>query len=257
VSASGGSESTPELPSFLDFVPIEPLPQFLGLTKHELVPIIMSAMIIVFLGIFSIIATRRLQKVPGRLQSLLEIIVEGLGNFVKSQMGRVAGSFTPFIGTLFIYIFVMNMMGQIPLFHSPTSNFNTTIALTLIVFFVTHYQGLKNNGVIGYFKHMVGEPIWLAPLLFPLHLMQEFLARPLSLSMRLFGNILGEDTVLAIFIGFSPFLLGFIPIPVHLPMVFLALLCSTIQAMIFSLLASFYIAGAVGVYEEEEEHHSK
>ena len=257
MSASGGSESTPELPSFLDFVPIEPLPQFLGLTKHELVPIIMSAMIIVFLGIFSIIATRRLQKVPGRLQSLLEIIVEGLGNFVKSQMGRVAGSFTPFIGTLFIYIFVMNMMGQIPLFHSPTSNFNTTIALTLIVFFVTHYQGLKNNGVIGYFKHMVGKPLWLAPLLFPLHLMQEFLARPLSLSMRLFGNILGEDTVLAIFIGFSPFLLGFIPIPVHLPMVFLALLCSTIQAMIFSLLASFYIAGAVGVYEEEEEHHSK
>jgi len=257
VSASGGSESTPELPSFLDFVPIEPLPQFLGLTKHELVPIIMSAMIIVFLGIFSIIATRRLQKVPGRLQSLLEMIVEGLENFVKSQMGRVAGSFTPFIGTLFIYIFVMNMMGQIPLFHSPTSNFNTTIALTLIVFFVTQYQGFKNNGVIGYFKHMVGKPLWLAPLLFPLHLMQEFLARPLSLSMRLFGNILGEDTVLAIFIGFSPFLLGFIPIPVHLPMVFLALLCSTIQAMIFSLLASFYIAGAVGVYEEEEEHHSK
>ena len=117
MSASGGSESTPELPSFLDFVPIEHLPQFLGLTKHELVPIIMSAMIIVFLGIFSIIATRRLQKVPGRLQSLLEMIVEGLENFVKSQMGRVAGSFTPFIGTLFIYIFVMNMMGQIPLFH--------------------------------------------------------------------------------------------------------------------------------------------
>src|SRR3972149_6371531 len=199
VSATGsGSESTPELPSFVDLLPVDVHSQFLGLTEHELVPIIMSAMIIVFLGIFSIIATRRLQKVPGRLQLLLEIIVEMLENFVKSQMGRVAGSFTPFIGTLFIYIFVMNMMGQIPLFHSPTSNFNTTIALTLIVFFVTHYQGLKNNGVIGYFKHMVGEPIWLAPLLFPLHLMQEFLARPLSLSMRLFGNILGEHMVISI-----------------------------------------------------------
>ena len=257
MSATGsGSERTTELPSFVDLVPIDTHAQFFGLTKHEWIPIIMSAIVIIFLGIFSIVATRKLQKVPGRLQALLEIIVEMLENFVKSQMGRVAGSFTPFIGTLFIYIFVMNMMGLIPLFHSPTSNFNTTIALTLIVFFVTHYQGLKNNGVIGYFKHMVGEPIWLAPLLFPLHLMQEFLARPLSLSMRLFGNILGEDTVLAIFIGFSPFLLGFIPIPVHLPMVFLALLCSTIQAMIFSLLASFYIAGAVGVYEEEE-HHSK
>ncbi|OHB46259.1 MAG: hypothetical protein A2099_04740 [Planctomycetes bacterium GWF2_39_10] len=102
---------------------------------------------------------------------------------------------------------------------------------------------------------MAGKPIWLAPLVFPLHVMQELLSRPLSLSMRLFGNILGEDTIIAIFIGFSPLLLGFIPIPMHLPMVFLALLGSTIQAMIFSLLASFYIAGAIGVHEEEEDHH--
>ena len=126
MSASGGSESTPELPSFIDFVPIEHYTQLLGVTKHELVPIIMSAIVIIFLGIFSIIATRRLQKVPGKLQALLEIIVELLGNFTKSQMGRVADSFTPFIGTLFIYIFVMNMMGQIPLFNPPTSNYNTT-----------------------------------------------------------------------------------------------------------------------------------
>ncbi|MBI2470874.1 MAG: F0F1 ATP synthase subunit A [Planctomycetes bacterium] len=256
MSASGGTESTTELPSFLDLIPIDPHSQFLGLTKHELVPIIMSALVIIFLGLFSVLATRRLQKVPGRLQSLLEIIVEGLGNFTKSQMGRVAERFVPFIGTFFIYIFIMNMLGQIPLFHSPTSNLNTTIALALIVFFVTQYQGVKSNGVFGYLKHMVGKPVWLAPLTFPLHIMQEVLSRPLSLSMRLFGNIMGEDTVIAIFIGFSPFLLGFIPVPIHLPMVFLALLGSTIQAMIFSLLASFYIAGAMGIHDEEEhEHH--
>lgn len=251
--SSAGGESSTELPSFMDLVPLEPHKLYFGLTKHELVPIIMSVTVIVLLGLFSIIATRRLQKVPGRLQSLLEIIVEGLENFTKSQLERAAGPFIPFIGTLFIYIFAMNMLGQIPLFHSPTSNFNTTIALTLIVFFVTHYQGVKNNGVGGYLKHMAGKPIWLAPLVFPLHLMQELLSRPLSLSMRLFGNIMGEDTIIAIFIGFSPFLLGFIPVPVHLPMVFLALLGSTIQAMIFSLLASFYIAGAIGIHDEE--HH--
>lgn len=256
MSASGGSESTTELPSFLDLIPIDQHSQFLGLTKHELVPIVMSALVIIFLGIFSILATRKLQKVPGRLQALLEIIVEGLENFTKSQMGRVAERFVPFIGTFFIYIFTMNMLGQIPLFHSPTSSLNTTIALALIVFFVTQYQGVKSNGVFGYLKHMVGKPVWLAPLTFPLHIMQEVLSRPLSLSMRLFGNIMGEDTVIAIFIGFSPFLLGFIPIPIHLPMVFLALLGSTIQAMIFSLLASFYIAGAMGIHDEEEhEHH--
>lgn len=251
--SGGEGELTTELPSFVDFVPLDAHSQFLGLTKHEWVPIIMSAAIIVSLGLFSILATRRLKKVPGRLQSLLEIIVEGLENFTRSQMGRAAGPFIPFIGTLFIYIFIMNMLGQIPLFHSPTSNYNTTIALTLVVFFVTHYQGVKNNGVTGYLKHMAGKPIWLAPLVFPLHLMQELLSRPLSLSMRLFGNIMGEDTIIAIFIGLSPFLLGIIPIPMHLPMVFLALLGSTIQAMIFSLLASFYIAGAIGIHEEE--HH--
>jgi F-type H+-transporting ATPase subunit a len=254
VSGAGGETgSSTELPSFVDFVPIDAHSQFLGLTKHEWVPIIMSATIIIFLGIFFILATRRLRKIPGRLQAFLEIVVEGLENFTKSQMGRAAGPFIPFIGTLFIYIFAMNMLGQIPLFHSPTSNFNTTIALTLIVFFVTHYQGVKNNGVMGYLKHMAGKPIWLAPLVFPLHLMQEILSRPLSLSMRLFGNIMGEDTIIAIFVGLSPFLLGLIPIPMHLPMVFLALLGSTIQAMIFSLLASFYIAGAIGIHEEE--HH--
>ncbi|OHC03300.1 MAG: ATP synthase F0 subunit A [Planctomycetes bacterium RIFCSPLOWO2_12_FULL_40_19] len=241
----------------MDFVPIEHYTQPLGLTKHELVPLIMSAVIIVFLGIFSIVATKRLQKMPGRLQALLELIVEGLENFTRSQMGRVAERFVPFIGTLFIYIFTMNMMGQIPLFHSPTSNLNTTIALALIVFFVTQYQGIKNNGIFGYLRHMAGKPVWLAPLTFPLHIMQEVLTRPLSLSMRLFGNIMGEDTIIAIFIGSSPFLFGLIPIPIQLPMVFLALLGSTIQAMIFSLLASFYIAGAIGVYEEEEEHHIK
>jgi F-type H+-transporting ATPase subunit a len=253
---SGAGEETgssTELPSFVDFMPVDAHSQFFGLTKHEWVPIIMSATIIIFLGIFSILATRRLQKVPGKLQSFLEIVVEGLENFTKSQMGRAAGPFIPFIGTLFIYIFAMNMLGQIPLFHSPTSNFNTTIALTLIVFFVTHYQGVKNNGIVGYLKHMAGKPIWLAPLVFPLHLMQELLSRPLSLSMRLFGNVMGEDTIIAIFIGISPFLLGFIPLPLHLPMVFLALLGSTIQAMIFSLLASFYIAGAIGIHEDE--HH--
>lgn len=251
-SAGGGSESTTELPSFVDFLPIDAHWQFLGLTRHEMVPIFMSAIVIIFLGIFSIIATRKLQKVPGGLQSLLEIIVDGLADFTKSQMGRVAERFVPLIGTFFIYIFAMNMLGQVPLLHSPTSNLNTTIALTLIVFFVTQYQGIKNNGIFGYLKHMVGKPVWLAPLTFPLHIMQEVLSRPLSLSMRLFGNIMGEDTVIAIFIGFSPFLFGLIPIPMHLPMVFLALLGSTIQAMIFSLLAGFYIAGAIGIHDEEE-----
>ena len=140
----------------------------------------------------------------------------------------------------------MNLIGQIPLFHSPTTSLNTTLALTLLVFFVTQYYGLKYNGPVNFLKHMMGEPKWMAPMQFPLHLLQEFFTRPLSLSMRLFGNLLGQHTVLAIFIGFSPLLLGFIPIPIQFPFVLLDLLLASLQAFIFAFLASFYIAGAIG-----------
>jgi F-type H+-transporting ATPase subunit a len=96
---------------------------------------------------------------------------------------------------------------------------------------------------------MFGEPKWMAPMQCPLHLLQDFLTRPLSLSVRLFGNLMGQHTVLAIFIGFSPVLLGFIPIPIQFPFVLLDMLLATLQAFIFAFLASFYIAGAIGEKE--------
>lgn len=250
--SGGGSEGVKELPSFLDILHINMNFEIFGLTVHELVPAIMSLLIISFLALLSILATRRLKKVPTGVQSLLELIVSGLDTFVKQQMGKAGIRFLPLIGTLFLYILLMNLIGQVPLFHSPTNNLNTTLALSLIVFFVTQYCGIKECGIGGYFKHMMGEPIWMAPMMFPLHLMQEFFTRPLSLAVRLFGNIMGEDTVLAIFVGFSPLLLGLIPIPIQFPMVLLGVLASTIQAGIFVLLACFYIGGAIGSYGEEE-----
>lgn len=249
-----GGEGIKELPTFLDALKVNLDYEIWGLTLHQLIPVIMSSFIIGFLAILSYFATRRLKKIPTGFQAIFEILVSGLDNFVRSQIGHVGSRFLPFIGTLFIYILVMNLIGQVPLFHSPTNNLNTTLALALIVFFVTLYSGFKHKGILGYFKHMMGEPIWMAPIMFPLHLMQEFFTRPLSLAMRLFGNIMGEDTVLAIFVGLSPFILGFIPIPFQLPMVFLGVLASTIQAGIFALLTCFYIAGAVGAHEYEKEH---
>lgn len=239
-----------ELPIFLDFF-LDMHHHFLGLTLHQWVPVLMSTLIIVSLVAFCHRCTSNLQKVPGNLQAFLELVVELMEDLAKSNMGKVGEPFVPLIGSLFIYIWIMNMIGQIPLFHSPTANYNTTLALTLIVFFLTHYYGLKNNGPIGYLKHLIGEPKWMAPLIFPLHIIQELISRPLSLSMRLFGNLMGEDTILAIFVGFSPFLLGFIPIPVQLPMVALDILCATIQAAIFAILAAVYISGAIGVHEEK------
>ncbi|OHB90398.1 MAG: ATP synthase F0 subunit A [Planctomycetes bacterium RIFCSPHIGHO2_12_FULL_52_36] len=240
-----------ELPTFLDLF-LDMHRHFLGLTLHQWLPVMMSMLIIVSLVSFCHLYTRRLERVPGSVQALLELVVEFLDGLVKANMGKVGAAFVPFIGTLFIYIWVMNIIGQVPLFRSPTANYNTTLALTLFVFLLTHYYGLKHNGPLGYLKHLMGQPRWMAPLMFPLHLVQELISRPLSLSMRLFGNLTGEDTILTIFVGFSPFLLGFIPIPVQLPMVALDLLCATLQAAIFAILATVYISSAIGI--EEEKH---
>lgn len=245
-STGGG---IPELPTFFDLLPIDMHREILGISLHELVPVLMSMLIIVFLGVFSIVATRNLKKIPGGLQAFLELVVEGLDNFVKSILGKLSDKFLPFIGSLFLYILIMNLIGQIPLFHSPTTSYNTTLALTLLVFVATHYYGLRYNGPVKYVKHMFGEPKWMAPMLFPLHLLQELVTRPLSLSVRLFGNLMGQHTVLAIFIGFSPLLLGFIPVPIQFPFVLLDMLLATLQALIFAFLASFYIAGAIGEKE--------
>jgi len=248
--AAGSGGGVKELPSFLDILNVNQDFEIWGLTVHELVPAIMSLIIISFLTFLSILATRRLKKVPTGVQALLELIVGGLNSFVKSQMGVAGTRFLPFVGTLFIYILLMNLIGQVPLFHSPTNNLNTTVALALIVFVVTQYCGIKECGIVGYVKHLMGEPLWMAPMMFPLHLMAEFFTKPLSLSMRLFGNIMGEDTVLAIFVGFSPLLLGFIPIPIQFPMVVLGVFASTIQAGIFALLTCFYISSFIGNGEE-------
>lgn len=238
-----------ELPCFLEFIVGKDFTLF-GLTEEQLVPVVISWIIILFLSFISISVTSRLERIPGNLQALIELLVEGLDEFVESQMGHVGRAFLPFLGTLFIYILFMNLIGQIPLFHSPTANYNTTLALTLLVFVITQYQGIKTRGPIGYIRHFLGDPLWMAPIFFPLHLIQEFLARPLSLSVRLFGNLMGEHTVLAIFIGFSPLLFGLIPIPLQLPIVLLDLLCATLQAIIFFLLACFYISSAMGVHDE-------
>jgi len=158
-----------ELPTFLDLF-LDMHRHFLGLTLHQWLPVMMSMLIIVSLVSFCHLYTRRLERVPGSVQALLELVVEFLDGLVKANMGKVGAAFVPFIGTLFIYIWVMNIIGQVPLFRSPTANYNTTLALTLFVFLLTHYYGLKHNGPLGYLKHLMGQPRWMAPLMFPLHL---------------------------------------------------------------------------------------
>ena len=119
---------------------------------------------------------------------------------------------TPFIATLFLFILLNNLIGMVPGALAPTSSLNTTIALALITFAYVQIEGVRAHGVVGRLKHFMGPTPALAPLMFPIEIIGE-LARPLSLSIRLFGNIFGEEQVIFILAGLAYFILGFFPIP--------------------------------------------
>jgi F-type H+-transporting ATPase subunit a len=195
------------------------------------------------------LAARNPQMVPGKLQNVVEMVVEGLSNFIIGILGREGRRFVPFLGTLFIYIFAMNVAGALPLGKSPTASPNTTVALALCVFIYVHYIGLTRNGPLGYLKHLAGSPQsaveWaFVPIMFPIHVLGE-LARPVSLSLRLFGNVSGEDVLLFAFCSLGVTALSALDspvgIPFQVPFIFLALLTSFIQALVFTLLSTIYI----------------
>ena len=212
-----------------------------------------SLIAIAFLG------TRGKKEIPGPFQNFLESIVEGLENFVTDILGERGKKYVPFIGTLFLYILCQNLIGIIPGMKSPTSNLNTTVALAVTVVLYVQWIGLRENGLLGYMDHLMGSPRdmvgWImVPLNFPLHVLEE-LIKPLSLSLRLFGNILGEDSLIAAFVGLGIASLGFLHLPFGIPLQFpfmlLALLTGTIQAAVFSILSTIYIS----LMLPHEEHH--
>jgi len=252
-ASGGGGEIALELPSFLDVLGVNMHSHSIGgLSIQMWMPVIMSFIVGVVLIIITLVATRKLKKYPDGMQSFMEILVEWFENFFGGILGPVAHRYVPFLGTLFLYILLMNLWGLVPLMHSPTNQLNTTIALALVVFFHTHITGVKVNGAWGYTKHFA-DPWWLAPLMMPIHIVGE-LARPLSLSLRLFGNLMGEDIAIAILVGLTPYILKWIPIPIHLIMVFLAILFSLIQAVVFVLLSAIYIGGAAGALSGDSGH---
>jgi len=142
----------------------------------------------------SYLATRHLSIIPGSLQNFIEYVLESIENLLLSFSSN-GPRFLPLLGTLGIFILLSNLIGLVPGFISPTSSLNTTVALALVVFFSTHFVGFKELGV-SYLKQFTGNNIFLAPILLPIHIVSE-IARPLSLSVRLFGNIMGEDKTLA------------------------------------------------------------
>jgi F-type H+-transporting ATPase subunit a len=197
------------------------------------------------------VGTRRLQTVPSGLQNIWEWTYETLYGFTATMIGEQhAPTFMPLLATFFLYIFVLNLGGLVPGFVSPTAALNTTIALALCCFLAVQYHGFRQSGV-RYLMHFVGDPWWLFPINIPIHLLGE-LARPLSLSVRLFGNIFGEDTVIAQLVTMGVIALGvrglWLPVPVQFPMLLFGIFGSFVQALVFTMLAASYVAGVV------EEH---
>jgi len=192
--------------------------------------------VVALLSVLSFLATRRLQVYPGRLQNVMEVIIGGFDSLLVDTMGDKGKKFFPLIATLGLFILTGNLIGIIPGFESPTANINTNAAMALVVFFSTHVVGVSIHGP-KYFKQFLGPVWWLTPLMLPIEIISH-LSRPLSLTFRLFGNIAGEDIVLAV-------VLLLVPLLVPLPILILMIFTSIVQTLVFMLLAMMYIAGAL------------
>lgn len=237
-AAEGGA---PKLPSLIEllFGPD-------SIAEHW-VNVIYAFAVGVFLSLVCMRVYAKRQMIPGKLQNAVEMMVEGMYNFIESILGKEAKKYVPYLGSLFFYILLMNWIGMIPLGHSPSTSLNITASLAILTFLYAQWTGITRLGALGYLHHMAGSPrdviSWcMVPLLFPLHVIGE-LAKPFSLALRLFGNITGEDTLVAVFVGLGIALMAFSPVgvPLQLPFYFLGLLLSTIQALVFTLLSTIYI----------------
>ena len=195
-------------------------------------------LVMIFLIVIPKLTLGKLEMIPGKGQNFWEAVIEGIENFFVENMGEEgARMMFPMLATFALYILVANMIGLMPGFMSPTSNLNITLACTLIVFVTTHILGLKYHGA-GYIKHFLGPIPWMIPLMFPIEVISH-LARILSLSIRLFGNIMAKETLLAIL-----FMLAgafFAPLPI----LCLGVLVSFVQTLVFVLLSVLYFAAAM------------
>jgi F-type H+-transporting ATPase subunit a len=215
--------------------------------------LITSWFVIGLLLIAAIAATRNVQRIPSGIQNLMEYALEFIRNLTKDQIGeKEYRPWVPFIGTLFLFIFVSNWSGALlpwKLIHlpsgelaAPTSDINTTVALALLTSLAYFYAGFRKRG-LGYLAKYI-QP---TPILLPINILEDF-TKPLSLSFRLFGNILADELVVGVLVLLVPFI---VPMPVML----LGLFTSAIQALVFATLAAVYIGEAIEGHGEHEEEH--
>ena len=250
----------------IEHAPIFRLP---GIPDH----VTYTWLIMLILAGLTFVASRNLQLVPRGLQNFLEVVLEQFQQMIDDVMGHEGRRYLPLIATLGLFILMGNLLGLVPGLVGVTGNLNTNAACAIVVFVAYHWIGARKQGLIPYLKHFAGPvPLALKPLMFVIEIISH-LARPLSLTLRLFGNIVGGHILLAVIfllmgldglIGWA--LSGSVPgaiiggiggiVTIAFTVGFLyplKILVAFLQAFIFVMLTMLYISGAI----EESEHHSE
>lgn len=218
----------------------------------EVIPpyLVMTMLIVAVVTVVCLVMRTRLSvENPSRFQIVLEDLVTAVVGLLEEWIGPEGRRYLPLIATLGLFILLGNYAGLIPGLMAPTSNINVTVGLAITTWVYYHFQGLKKQGVVNYLKHFAvppGAPVWMAPLMLVIEVISHT-SRLLSLSLRLFGNIFGEEMVVVIIGSLVPFIFP-------LPFMFLGLITGGLQAFIFVLLSIIYLQAAVAVEHEHDEH---
>jgi len=213
-----------------------------GFLAHGQVLLVIWFVAIILL-LLSVLGTRNVERIPTGFQNFMESAVDFVTDIARDQLGEsFYKEWIPFIGTLFFFIFGCNWAGALIPWKlielpegelaAPTNDINTTVALALLTSLAYFYAGLSKKG-LGYFKRYI-QPI---PLLLPINILEDF-TKPLSLSFRLFGNILADELTVTV-------LTSLVPLIIPLPIMILGIFAGSVQALIFSTLAAAYIAEAL------------
>jgi len=209
----------------------------LGHFAHSFPHVIYSWVIMILLITLGVIATKSVSMIPSKAQNVFEVLLSGMEDFMISVTGEEGRWLFPIAATVFLYIFACNLIGLVPGFFPPTASLNTTLSCALPVVIFTHVIGLKYHGP-KYIKHFLGPVWWMIPIIFPIEVIGH-VARILSLTFRLFGNMMGHELVLGILFGLAG--LFFAPLPIMA----LGIFVSLVQAFVFFLLSIMYFTGAM------------
>jgi F-type H+-transporting ATPase subunit a len=245
----------PEIPNMVDLITRHllsehPWSELISIWESTLYTLIVG----VILSIVFYVNSHQQNKIPEGFQNFVELLVETLSKMLQGIIGSEGEKFVPFLGTLFVYILTMNLFGIIPLMKSPTSSLSVTFGLSISVFGFVQYLSIKHMGVRGYIFHLMGSPKtisgWiLVPLMLPIELITQ-ISRPITLALRLAGNITGEKILVSFFAVFGATWLMLFPI--QTPVIFFGLMVSLMQALVFTLLSAVYISLSLPHLHENE-----